>query len=150
MFVRLLGYIFLFMGYAILSAVIIVPLRLEYEKTLLDIYILEKKIYELTQACDKIKSQISAIDSDPQFAEFLVRKELHIPKPGVETIPINPIPVKMHHIGSISKPLKPKLYILNNVQMFYVQSFLDKYRRVWMVIIGLGMLFSGLVIMFSL
>lgn len=154
MLVKAAGYILLLIGYIILSSIVLLPLRVEYERQLLDYRLLQRSISEIRSAVFRLRSQIDAIGSDPQFTEFILRKELGVKKPGVETIRIEPKPLPegtFYDRGDV-RPIDIELdgiYILGKEGRTSIGAFLDPVKRKWLMGIGMGLFISGLVVIFS-
>ncbi len=134
-------------GSVLLACAILIPLEYENEKLILEYNLISNQLKLLKQANKTIKLQAKALGKDPQFTENIVREELNIRKPGVETIKVNPVPIKKYHYHNDfpTHPSSSRLFILNHADNWYIKPFLELHSRLWIFALSVGLILVGII-----
>ncbi len=133
-------------GSILLACVMLIPLEYEREKLILEYNLVSRQLHLLQEANKIIKSQTQALGKDPQFTENIIRKELNLRKSGIETIKVNPVPIKIRKNASKeTSELYSHLYILNNAESWYVRPFLEFKTRMWIFGLSIGLILVGII-----
>jgi len=140
----LVFWILTFTGAILLACVILIPLAYENEKLILEYNLISNQLHLLKEANEIIKSQANAIGKDPQFTEDIVRKELNIRKPGIETIKVNPVPIKEQKNAKNSQ-IFSHLFILTHIDSWYIKPFIEFRTRLWIFAISIGLILTGII-----
>lgn len=127
-------------GLALLGAVILIPMLAKNQQMVYEYEIIKKQVSQINHACKKLRIKTAAIGEDPQFTEDVIRKELNLPKKGVETITIAPEKIKFGTQAS-----SDNYWILDHANQWWLRPFLQSKNKLWLTIISAGLILGAII-----
>lgn len=95
---------------------------------------------ELSASVIGLEHRLAAMEQSPQYAERIVRQQLNLRKAGEESLAVEPV-------GADSVDVEAARDGVSTLaDRWWLAAFLSDRYRVWLAILGVGLLFAALVV----